>query len=304
MPSFDLDIKQPVSVRKAVIPVAGLGTRMFPYTKAVPKTFLPVVNSEGVIKPVIQVVIEEALSAGIEEVALIIQPGDETLFEQYFNQPTSPEVLDKLPPVLRNEAEQLANIGKHLTLIPQEEAKGFGHAVLQAERWVGKEPFLLMLGDQIFSTNGPRSAARQVTELFQTYNETQSVIGIYEETLDQVIHYGTVAGDWVDETTLQLERIMEKPGKDDAQMYMQVERGGRKTYFCVNGIYVLRPGIFDILRSQAAENRSGEIQLTSALEAQRAEEGMKGLVVNGIQYDTGRPDIYADTVGKFAGKSK
>ncbi|MDR1757743.1 MAG: hypothetical protein LBR51_02115, partial [Bacteroidales bacterium] len=138
------------------------------------------------------------------------------------------------------------------------------------------------------------------TDLFQMYNETQSVIGVYEETLEQVIHYGTVAGGWVDDATLQLDRIMEKPTIDDAKLYMKVERNGRKTYYCVNGIYVLRPGIFDILRKQAAETQSGEIQLTSALEAQRAEEGMKGLVVGGVQYDTGRPSVYAETVWKFA----
>jgi UTP-glucose-1-phosphate uridylyltransferase/mevalonate kinase len=301
MSCFDLDIEQPASVRKAVIPVAGLGTRMYPYTKAVPKTFLPIVTPDGVIKPVIQTVIEEALSAGVEEVALIIQPGDEALFENYFMEPTTPEILSKLPPALRDETERLANIGKRLTLIPQDEAKGFGHAVLQAERWVGNEPFLLLLGDHLFRSKEIRSVARQVTDLFQMYGESQSVVGIYEESLERVVHYGAVAGEWIDDRTLQLDRIIEKPSEDDAQLYLKVERRGHKTYFCVNGIYALRPSIFSILQQQAAENRGGEVQLTTALETQREEEGIKGLVVKGVHYDTGRPSVYADTVGKFAG---
>jgi len=300
MPSFELDIEQPVAVRKAIIPVAGLGTRMYPYTKAIPKTFLPIVTHAGIIKPVIQIVIEEALSAGVEEVALIIQPDDESTFRQYFIEPTNPAVLAKLPPALRAEADKLANIGKKLTLIPQEEAKGFGHAVLQAEKWVNNEPFLLLLGDQLFISEESRSAARQVTEIFQTFGETQSVIGIYEEKLENVVNYGTVAGEWADPQTLQLDRIMEKPSIDDALLYMKVEQRGKKTYFCVNGIYALRPRIFEILRRNANETEAGEIQLTTALETLRAEEGMKGFVVKGTQTDTGRPEVYAETVGKFA----
>ncbi|MDR1371992.1 MAG: hypothetical protein LBJ17_02545 [Dysgonamonadaceae bacterium] len=301
MPSFDLDIEQPASIRKAVIPVAGLGTRMYPYTKAVSKTFLPVVTPEGITKPVIQIIIEEAFNAGAEEVALIVQPGDEPIFEKYFMEPSDPEVLAKLPPKLRAEADKLTDAGKHITLITQQDAKGFGHAVLQAEQWVGNEPFLLLLGDQIFCSEEKGGTARQVTDMFQKYNETQSVIGIYEEKLENTVHYGCVSGAWIDDITMQLQRTVEKPDKEFAELYMRTDKRGRKTYFCVNGIYVLRPEIFSVLRRQSEESRICELQLTSALEELRIKEGMKGLVVNGVYYDTGRPFVYAGTVGKFAG---
>jgi UTP--glucose-1-phosphate uridylyltransferase len=299
MPCFELDIARPVSVRKAVIPVAGLGTRMFPYTKAVPKTFLPVVTPDGVAKPVIQVIVEEALSSGVEEIALIIQPEDEPRFRAYFQTDARPEALSKLPPALAEEARRLSAIGRRLTFIPQERPGGFGHAVLLAERWVGQEPFLLLLGDHLFRSGESRSVARQVVEAFQTFGDSQSVVGIYEEALSRVKHYGTVAGEWVAEQTLQLSRLHEKPTEDEARTYLTVDRHGREGFYCVNGIYALRPRIFAWLARQAADP-AGEIQLTDALEALRQEEGVKGLVVTGSHFDTGIPAIYAETLAHFS----
>ena len=302
MPCFDLDILRPASITKAVIPVAGLGSRMFPYTKGVPKTFLPVVTPDGVAKPVIQVVIEEALSAGVEEVALVIQPEDESRFRSYFNTDVRSETLAKLPSALKEEAMRLKSIGSRITYIPQTEAKGFGHAVLLAEKWVGDNPFLVMLGDHLFRSESDCSVAAQVVDLFRDYGDEQSVVGIYEEALDRVKHYGTVSGEWLAENTLQINKIVEKPTEDEADAYLSVKRHGKKTWFCVNGIYALRPLVFDILRKQAEATSDGEVQLTAALEDLLEEEGMKGLVVEGKHYDTGIPSIYAETIARFSSK--
>ncbi|MCL1920003.1 MAG: sugar phosphate nucleotidyltransferase [Kiritimatiellaeota bacterium] len=300
MPCFNLDIRRPVSVRKAVIPVAGLGTRMFPYTKAAPKTFLPVVTPEGIAKPVIQVIVEEALSAGVEQVALVIQPEDEARFRAYFQADVRADTLGKLPQALREEAERLNRISKVLTFIPQHEAKGFGHAVMLAEKFVGGEPFLLMLGDHLFRSGEARSVARQIVERFQDFGDAQSVIGIYEERLERVKHYGAVRGEWVSEDTLQIEQIKEKPTEDEARMNLKMEHHGKPAYFCVNGVYVLRPDVFAILRDAAAGTGSQEIELTAALDRLRQREGVKGLIVNGRHFDTGLPAIYAETVFAFA----
>lgn len=299
MSCFELDIKPTISVRKAVIPVAGLGTRMYPYTKAVPKTFLPVITPDGMAKPVIQVIIEEALSAGIEEVALIIQPDDEARFREYFQTDTRPDTLAKLPPALAAQARHLAHLGRSLTFICQDEPGGFGQAVLLAERWVGQEPFMLLLGDHLFRSHETRSVAHQVLEAFQVFGDTQSVVGIYAEELARVKHYGTVAGEWVDDTILQLTRLTEKPTEDQARTFLAMERRGQTHFYCVNGLYVLRPRIFALLARQTRD-AANEIQLTAALEALRQEEGVKGLVVNGTHYDTGLPHIYAATIADFA----
>lgn len=300
IPCFEMDIKRPSSVRKAVIPVAGLGTRMFPYTKTTPKTFLPIITPDGVAKPVIQVIVEEALSSGVEEVALVIQPEDEPRFRAYFQADVRAEIFSKLPPALKLEALRVMEIGKRLTFIPQHEAKGFGHAVLLAEKWVGNESFLLLLGDHLFRSDEIRSVACQVVDRFQVFGDSQSVVGIYEEALERVKHYGTVAGAWVEDDTLQLQKISEKPTEDEAQTYLRVEHHGKGSFFCVNGVYALRPQLFNILRQQAVAAGEGELQLTPALDALRQEEGMKGLVVRGSHFDTGIPAIYAETITNFS----
>ena len=299
MPCFDLDILRPASIRKAVIPVAGLGTRMFPYTKGVLKTFLPVVTPDGVVKPVIQVVIEEALSAGVEEIALVVQPEAEPQFRDYFNVEARAEAVAKLPSALQREAARLKEIGARITYIHQDEARGFGAAVLLAEKWVGGEPFLVMLGDHLYRSEGERGVTAQVVDLFRDYGDAQSVVGIYEERLDRVKHYGTVSGEWLSENTLQLKRFVEKPTEDEAETYLSVKRHGRRTWFCVNGIYALRPAVFEILRGQAESREEGEVQLTTALADLMEAEGIKGLVVEGRHYDTGIPAIYAETVAGF-----
>jgi len=142
--------------------------------------------------------------------------------------------------------------------------------------------------------------ARQIVERFQDFGDSQSVIGVYEEQLSRIKHYGTVRGEWVSEDTLQIEQIKEKPTEDEARMDLKVERHGKPTYFCVNGIYVLRPGIFGILHAVASEAGSREIELTTALDALRQQEGIKGLAVNGRHFDTGLPAIYAETVFEFS----
>ncbi len=299
MPCFELDIRRPVSIRKAVIPVAGSGTRMFPYTKGVMKTFLPVVTAEGVAKPVIQIVIEEALSAGIEEVALIIQPETEAQFRSYFSAEARKGVFEKLPQALRREADALKTLGSRIRYIPQSEPRGFGDAVLLAEQWVGDEPFLVLLGDHLFRSDSARSVAAQVTDAFADYGDAQSVVGIYEENLRRVKHYGTVSGEWLSESTLQLHAIAEKPTEDQAETYLSVERHGRRTWYCVNGVYALRPAIFSILREQAARGGEDELQLTSALQTLLEREGVKGQAVAGRHYDTGIPPLYAEAVTQF-----
>jgi len=126
------------------------------------------------------------------------------------------------------------------------------------------------------------------------------VVGIYEETLQKTKHYGTITGEWVADETLQLTCIREKPTEDEARTSLQVERHGKATYFCVNGIYVLRSKIFDILRASAASGYSRELELTAALETLREVEGVKGLAVNGKHFDTGLPQIYAETLARYA----
>lgn len=300
---FDLDLKKTVEVKKAIIPVAGNGTRMFPATKAVKKCFLPIVTDEGITKPIIQLIIEEAISGGIEEIGLIINPIDEELFKSFFA-PLPASQSKKLPKHLQEEASKLAELGKHITLIHQEEQAGFGHAVLCAEKWIGDETFMLLLGDHLYKSTQYRSCAGQVLDCYSEMGAKNSVVGIYKEKLEHVEHYGTVTGAWEKETVLALAAIKEKPTLDYALEYLGIERSGAEEFFCVNGIYILSPVLLSILseQSKARKNDESELELTSALEILLTKEQCYGCEVDGEHFDTGLPEMFAETITRYAAR--
>ncbi|MGI9537365.1 MAG: sugar phosphate nucleotidyltransferase, partial [Desulfocapsaceae bacterium] len=300
---FNLDLRKATAVKKAIIPVAGNGTRMFPATKAVKKCFLPIVTDEGVSKPILQLIIEEALSGGIEEIGLVINPADEELFTSFFA-PLKSSLLNKLPTHLQQEARRLAEIGRHVTLIPQVEQEGFGHAVLCAQSWVGSDTFMLLLGDHLYKSFQSSSCARQIVDCFNELGAKSSVVGIYKEKLNHVEHYGTVSGTWEEKGVLALSAIKEKPTADYAVEYLTVERSTAEEFFCVNGIYVLTPLLFSIL-SENEGGREGdgvELELTAALEQLIATENCYGCEVDGEHFDTGLPAMFVNTVSKFGQK--
>ncbi|NLF19716.1 MAG: GHMP kinase, partial [Lentisphaerae bacterium] len=137
MECYDLDLEPPRLVRKAIIPAAGFGTRMFPATKAVKKEMLPLVTPAGECKPILLAIVEEALEAGIEEIAIIVRAGDEPFYEHFFRDLPAPEHYRKLSEKARQACHDLAEIGRRITFIPQREQLGFGHAVYCARDWVG-----------------------------------------------------------------------------------------------------------------------------------------------------------------------
>lgn len=297
---FNLDLRKTAAVRKVVIPVAGNGTRMFPATRGVKKCFLPIVTDDGVAKPILQLIIEEAVSGGIEEIGLIINPADGELFRSFF-EPLAVSLHKKLPTHLRNEARKLAELGKRITLIPQKEQAGFGHAVLCAQNWVGDETFMLMLGDHLYRSAINNSCARQVVDCFNELGAKNSVVGIYEEELKRVEHYGTICGTWEKDGVLSLSSIKEKPTPDYAAEYLAVEKNSDESFFCVNGIYVLTPLLFSILRDneRAMNQDDAELELTSALETLIERERCYGCEVDGDHFDTGLPEMYVNTISQF-----
>jgi UTP--glucose-1-phosphate uridylyltransferase len=272
---------------------------MFPATKVVKKCFLPVVTADGVAKPIIQIIIEEALSAGIEAVGLVINPEDEGLFKSFFA-PVTPAMLKSLPKHLQSEAQKLSEIGEKVSYIHQKEQKGLGHAVLCAQNWVAKEPFMLLLGDHIYKSHQKASCSKQIVDCFEALGAKTSVIGIYHESLENVEHYGTVTGEWEDEKILSVSNIKEKPTSDIAAEYLGIKYHGREQFFCVNGIYILDSLIFTILQEQNDSCRlnNGELELTTALRKLGKVMGFYGYHVDGKHFDTGLPKKFAGTVYK------
>ncbi len=303
MDSFPLDLTPPKAVRKAVIPVAGFGTRMFPASKAIKKELFPVVGPDGVARPALLAIIEEAIEAGIEEIALVVRPEDAPVFHNFFSRSLPPRRLHHLPERLRPWNERIEAIGKHITTIPQEAQEGFGHAVYCAREWVGDEPFLLLLGDHLYRSDTPESCARQLLTAFEK-NGKRSMVGVYVAGPDEVEHYGAVTGAWCDpgQRLLEIAEFAEKPSLDYARNNLVAAGIGGDRFLCVNGQYVLSPAIFEYLEKQIAGDirENGEIQLTTALEAMRRAEGVFGYRVRGRHFDIGLPSAYVATLQAFA----
>ena len=254
-------------VRKAVIPAAGLGTRMLPITKSMPKEMLPVVD-----RPVIHYVVEEAIRAGIDDILIITGKGKRAI-EDYFDRSFELEYylrergkVDKL--------KQVEEIGEMVDIyyVRQKKPLGLGDAILHAEKHVNGEPFAVLLGDDIVINNKP--AVKQLMEIFERFNAP--VLGVERVAWDDVSKYGIVYGTKIRGSLYEVRDLIEKPPREKAPSNVAIV-----------GRYVLTPEVFDALRN-AKPDKNGEIQLTDALRS-LVKEGTKMLAreVEGKRYDVG-----------------
>jgi UTP--glucose-1-phosphate uridylyltransferase len=288
------------TVRKAVIPAAGFGTRMFPATKAVKKELFPIIDQDGRAKPIILAIVEEALSAGIEEVGIVVQKGDRTFFEDFFKTAPSPELFQKLSQENQEYSKYLQDLGQKITVLTQDNQEGFGHAVFCAKEWANNEPFLLLLGDHIYSSKTEKSCARQLLDIYSQVQ--QSVIGLGITQSDAIHNYGCATGVWQEENSiLSVTQLYEKPDLDYARQNLRVEGMADDLFLSFFGMYVLGSKIFDYLEQHINGNfrERGEFQLTSCLDKLRQSEGMTGYVVQGRCFDTGLPGVYRQTLIDF-----
>jgi UTP--glucose-1-phosphate uridylyltransferase len=267
-----------MSIRKAVIPAAGLGTRFLPATKAVPKEMLPIVDT-----PAIQYVVEEAVQAGLTDVLMITRRSKRAL-EDHFDRDVELELSLKA----KGDTEKLAAVEESTHLgdvhyVRQGEPKGLGHAVLVAADHVGNEPFAVLLGDDLIDPRDP--LLTQMLEVQQ--REGGSVVALMQVPRDQISLYGCAAvsgeGDVVTITGL-----VEKPPADEAPSDL-----------AIIGRYVLSPTVFEVLR-RTPPGRGGEIQLTDALQELVSLEPVHGVVFRGRRYDTGDRLDYLKTVVRLA----
>ena len=253
-------------IKKAVIPAAGLGTRFLPATKAQPKEMLPIVD-----KPTIQYIIEEAVESGIEDI-IIITGRNKRAIEDHFDKSVELELL-------------LDRTGKHETLelvegisnlvdihyVRQKEPLGLGHAVLCAKKFIGNEPFAVLLGDDIVDSEVP--ALRQMMDQF---NQVQSsILGCNEVPRSEVDKYGIVNYSKELGELFEVEGLVEKPAIDDAPSTQAIV-----------GRYILTPTIFDMLE-KVSPDRKGEIQLTEAIDLLLKDESIYSYILKGKRYDVG-----------------
>jgi UTP--glucose-1-phosphate uridylyltransferase len=255
-----------MKLRKAVIPVAGLGTRFLPATKTVPKELLPIVDI-----PSIQYVVQEAVDAGIEEIIFVTGRGKDSIEDHFDEAPELEQLLaargnQEMAQTLRKIAEMTEVVS-----VRQKKPLGLGHAVLCARDLVGDEPFAVMLADDLIEAEVP--GIRQLIDIFEETGE--SVIALMEVPQSEVHQYGVIKGREIKKRLYQVEATVEKPLAEDAPSRM-----------AIIGRYVLRPEIFQILKN-LPPGRGGEIQLTDGLSQLVRERKIFGCEFVGDRYDIG-----------------
>ena len=255
-----------MKLRKAVIPVAGLGTRFLPATKTVPKELLPIVDI-----PSIQYVVQEAVDAGIEEIIFVTGRGKDGIEDHFDDAPELEQVLadrgqQEMVKMLRRIAEMTEVVS-----VRQKKPLGLGHAVLCARDLVGAEPFAVMLADDLIDSETP--CIRQLSDIFERTDE--SVVALMEVPETEVQQYGIIKGKVLKERLYQIEATVEKPPAKEAPSRM-----------AIIGRYVLRPEIFSILQ-KLPPGKGGEIQLTDGLAQLVHERKVYGCEFLGDRYDIG-----------------
>jgi UTP--glucose-1-phosphate uridylyltransferase len=269
-------------IRKAIIPAAGLGTRFLPATKAQPKEMLPIVD-----KPAIQYIVEEAIEAGITDI-IIVTGRNKRAIEDHFDKSVELELM--LEEQGKEEMlRQVRDISQMVDIhyIRQKQPLGLGHAVLCARKFVGDEPFAVLLGDDIIESDP--LALRQMLRLYEQHRT--SVLAVQEVPIEEVEKYGIVSpdGDVAGSPhTRHIVDLVEKP-----------DRALAPSNLAVIGRYVIEPGIFDILEKQPP-GRGGEIQLTDALRELNRHNRMMAYTVQGKRYDVGDKFGYIEATIEFA----
>lgn len=299
MTGLKLTIYAGAQVRKAVIPAAGFGTRLFPASKATKKELFPIVDRDGIAKPAILLIVEEAIAAGMEEVIIIVQEEDLPAFQSFFSEQVSIENYNKLPRQFQDYAQKLLEMGQKVKFAVQRTQEGLGHAVYSARELIGSEPFLLMLGDHIYRSDSDRSCAQQLVEAFN--HQGRSVVGMRKTAEKDIANFGTVTGHWIEgHNLLNITEFAEKPTIEYARDNLRID-GLEDEYLTLFGQYIVKPQIFDYLEEHIENNvrEHGEFQLTSALDRLRKEDGFAGVMIDGKRYDIGLPDYYLDTLQTF-----
>lgn len=265
-------------IKKAIIPAAGLGTRFLPATKAMPKEMLPIVD-----KPTIQYIVEEAIASGIEDI-IIVTGKDKRSIEDHFDSAHLLEhtLQEKGKLDLLEEVQRSGKVEIHY--IRQKSPLGLGHAVWTARKFIGDEPFAVLLGDDIIQSETPC-----LKQLMNNYEETgSSVIGVMEVPPSETHNYGVIDPSEQEGSLYKVKQFVEKP-----------KQGTAPSNMAIIGRYVFTPEIFKYL-SDLEVGAGGEIQLTDAIEKLNGEQSVYAYAFEGNRYDVGQKIGFVETTLEFA----
>jgi len=269
-----------LQVKKAVIPVAGFGTRFLPATKATPKEMMPIVD-----KPIIQYIVEEAVKSGIDTVIFVTGRHKRAIEDHFDYAPELEYTLEK------SGKEEYVNIIREISdmanfvYIRQKEQLGLGHAILTAQHVIGNEPFAVLLGDELIINEGC-PGIKQLIEVYQRFGK--SVLGTTEVPRKETYKYGIVEGTEIENGIKLVNYLIEKPEPEEAP-----------STSAIIGRYILTPNIFDALK-KTPFGKGGELQLTDALMTLRKEEAVYAKDIEGKRHDTGNKLGYIKAIIDFA----
>ena len=268
-----------MQVRKAVIPAAGLSTRLLPATKAQPKEMLPIVD-----KPAIQYIVEEAIKSGIEDILIVTGRGKRAIEDHFDKSYELEEELKKKGKIdLLEIVQDISNL-VNIHYIRQKEPKGLGHAIYCTKTFIGNEPFAVLLGDDIIDSEEP--CLKQMLKVYEKYQGT--IIGVQPVPDDDICKYGIIDGFEVSERVYKVNDLVEKPEKDKAP-----------SNIAILGRYIISPRIFEFLEN-AKPGKNGEIQLTDALKKLAEVENVYAYNFIGDRYDVGNKMGYLKAMVELA----
>lgn len=278
-----------MNIKKAVITAGARGERLYPVADTVQKSMLPMVDTDGINKPIIQIIAEEAFSSGVEELCIVCAPDDETKYLDNFRSlQKTLETSFRGAEWAHQQAINIKILMDRLSFAVQAEPLGYGHAVYQARQFVNNEPFLLLLGDYLYVSDikGKR-CARQLIEL--AAQEECSVSAVNPTIEHQIGKYGTLTGKALLNYNgiYQIEKIIEKPSISQAELELQTPGLRAGYYLCFFGMHVFKPSVFDLLKSETDKNGKN-ILLTPALQQMADTDKYLALEMKGNRHDTSK----------------
>ena len=259
-------------ITKAVIPAAGAGSRFYPLTRAQPKEMLPIVD-----KPVIHYVVEEAVRSGLDQILIIVGHGKDSIIDYFDRHPLDSSGLGF-------DVEDFPEI----FFVRQREPKGLADSIRYGEKFTGDDPFVVLLGDTIYSSETSETTTSQMIAAYE--KEKKQIVMLEKVPRDKIKDYGIISGQRISKSLWRIDDVVEKPDPQDAPSDMGI-----------TGTYVLHPEIYDIIR-KLKPGKNGEYQLSDALKSVAMEDALLGFEITGKRYDIGTKELWIRTFVEFAKK--
>ncbi|MFB3895075.1 MAG: sugar phosphate nucleotidyltransferase [bacterium] len=293
-----------MKIQKAVVPIAGLGTRFYPASRACRKEFLPVIASDGIVRPLLHYQIIDLIDAGIDQICLVVNPGGEQAVLDYFRIADSRyQPYLKKHPTLMQEAEMMEKVIDRLSFAVQESQEGYGHAVYMSKQFANNDPVLVCLGDHLFRGKKESCYSQLIQAFCQCHGKSVSAVNRISE--DELKSYGTIAGKRLESNPdlIAVSLIIEKPSIPIATQLLRVDGLEPNEFLGWFGMHILSPSIYAVLEEMIRHNvrQHNEFQLTYAQELLRQRDGYYAYEIKkGKRFDFGSPQDFAKNIAEYA----